>query len=72
MNWHPSTLAAIIAAMALTGCVNAASDADYSQQRGISADITGTLNKGPTASKPGMEGVQEPIGALPWESSSSR
>jgi hypothetical protein len=61
-----SALAASVGALVLVGCSGAA-DSDYSQQRGISSDISASLSHGPTAAKPGMMGSGEPLGALPWE-----
>jgi hypothetical protein len=72
MNWDRTTLAAIIAALALVGCDSGAREVDYSPQRNFTADIDASLNHGPTSSKPGMVGAQEPIGALPWEIGGSR
>lgn len=57
-----------LAATTLGGCSEiAARDVDYSPQRAFSADIAASLDKGPTASHPGINGRNAPIGALPWE-----
>lgn len=61
-----------LAALALAGCDSGARQVDYSQQRGISSDISNSLDRGPTAAQPGVTGAQEPLGALPWDISNSR
>ena len=60
-------LLAVVAACAVCGCGTGASDANYNPQRGISTDISASLNHGPTAAYPGMAGNQEPMGAFPWD-----
>ena len=72
MNWDRKTLAAIVGALLLVGCDSSPHEVDYTPQRAFSADIDASLNHGPTASKPGMVGTQEPIGALPWEIGGNR
>ena len=57
---------AVAGAFALAGC-GGAPDSEYSQQRGISSDISASLSHGPTSGKPGMMGSGEPLGAMPWQ-----
>ncbi len=72
MNLDRFALAAFLAVLALGGCDTGARQVDYSQQRAISSDISNSLDRGPTAGKPGMMGIQEPLGAMPWEINQSR
>jgi hypothetical protein len=60
------TLVTIMAA-ALAGCDTGARQVEYQPQRAVSADIAASLDRGPTASQPGITGAQEPLGALPWQ-----
>jgi hypothetical protein len=63
----------LLGGLALAGCDSGAREVDYSQQRGISSDISSSLEHGPTATNPGMTGgVQEPLGAMPWQIPTSR
>lgn len=64
MRYFATALPALAVALALCGCSTGAGD--YSQQRGISSDISSSLDRGPTAGHPGMMGSEEPIGAMPW------
>jgi hypothetical protein len=66
MRFFATALPALAVALALCGCGTNAHDVDYSQQRGISSDISSSLDHGPTAGHPGMMGSEEPIGAFPW------
>jgi hypothetical protein len=72
MNWERKVLAALAGALLLVGCDIGARQVDYSPQRAFTADIDASLHHGPTASKPGMLGTEEPMGALPWELGGSR
>ena len=74
MKRRSSTLVAIAAALALGGCAGdiGAREIDRSPQRDYSADINASLHHGPTASKPGMIGTEEPLGAFPWDIGGSR
>ncbi|HUK59294.1 MAG TPA: hypothetical protein VLV50_08690 [Stellaceae bacterium] len=65
-------LVVLLGGLMLAGCAGGAREVDYSQQRGISSDISSSLEHGPTASKPGMVGEQEPLGAMPWQIPTSR
>jgi hypothetical protein len=56
----------------MAGCDSGARDVDYTPQRAYIADISASLDHGPTALKPGMTGPQEPIGAFPWQIGESR
>jgi hypothetical protein len=51
----------------LTACVGGARDVDYSQERGISADIAATYATGPNSLQSHGESLSgEPYGAVPW------
>jgi hypothetical protein len=60
-------MAALVVAVAGCDAGIGARAVDYSPQRGYSEDISSSLNRGPTSTKPGMVGTQEPIGAMPWD-----
>ncbi len=62
----------LLGGLALAGCDSGAREVDYSPQRGISSDISSSLEHGPTATSPGMTGAQEPLGAMPWQIPTSR
>ena len=66
------TLPAIVGWLALAGCSFGAREVDQSPQRNYTADIDASLNHGPTSMRPGMAGLQEPLGAFPWELGNSR
>jgi hypothetical protein len=72
MRFDGRMIAAGLAALLLAGCSQGARQVDYSPQRAFSSDIANSLNRGPTAAKPGMQGAQEPLGALPWQIPDSR
>jgi hypothetical protein len=57
----------LLGGLALAGCGTGAREVDYTPQRGISSDISSSLDHGPTATSPGMMGAQEPLGAKPWQ-----
>ncbi len=51
----------------LAACEGGARDVDYSQERGISADIAATYATGPTSMQNYGETVTgEPYGSIPW------
>ena len=54
---------------ALAGCGGGARDVDYSQERGISADIAATHATGPTSIVGGRTISGEPYGSIPWTAS---
>jgi hypothetical protein len=55
-----------LAALALlAGCADSARDVEYTQERGISADIAASHATGPTL-YPGETVGGEPLGAFPW------
>lgn len=60
----------LLAVLALLGaCSGGAREVDYSQQRGISADIAATYATGPSSMQNFGETVgMEPYGAIPWAS----
>ncbi len=63
-------LMAVVALLA--ACSGGARDVDYSQQRGISADIAATYATGPTSMQDYGETTRmEPYGAIPWEAPES-
>jgi hypothetical protein len=51
----------------LVGCVGGAHDIDYTQERGISADIAATHATGPSSLDRGETVKGEPVGAIPWQ-----
>lgn len=51
----------------LIGCGGGARDVDYTQERGISADIAATHATGPGSLDRGETVTGEPVGAIPWE-----
>ena len=62
--------AVLMGALALAGCGGDGGTvgmAENPSQRGINADISASLDHGPTASRPGMIGSEEPIGVMPWQ-----
>ena len=62
-------LAALALLAALAGCGGGARDVDYSQERGISADIAATHATGPTSAMGGRTISGEPVGSIPWTAS---
>ena len=72
MSFTVRILTASAVPFLLAACGDGAREVDYSPQRGYSSDIASALNHGPTASRPGMEGAEEPLGAMPWEIPDSR
>lgn len=71
MSWQANLLLAVMMA-ALAGCDIGAREVDFTPQRNISADIAAALDRGPTASHPGIAAREEPIGAIPWQSHDRR
>jgi hypothetical protein len=70
MTIDGKAFAALLGALALLGCGSdngTVGMADNPSQRGISADISASLDHGPTAVRPGMIGSEEPVGAFPWQ-----
>jgi hypothetical protein len=62
----PSHLLPIAAAVLIVGCNGGAREVDYSQERGISADIDATYQTGPQLLKHGQIEHSEPYDAFPW------
>jgi uncharacterized lipoprotein len=52
MKSHAVATLALLSAILLAGCTDA--NDGYSQQRAINSDISASLNRGPTASRPGF------------------
>ena len=68
MRFTTAAFVLTLAVIGLAGCAgDSARSVDYSQQRGISADIAATHDHGPTSAQPGLTSREEPIGVLPWE-----
>jgi hypothetical protein len=61
------SLLATLAAALVVGCNSGARDVDYSQERGISADIDATYQTGPQLLKHGQIEHDEPYDAFPWQ-----
>jgi hypothetical protein len=57
-----------VALVLLAGCASSggARDVDYTQERGISADIAASHATGPGSLDRGETFEGEPIGAMPW------
>ena len=52
----------------LAGCAgDGMREVEYTQSRGISADIAATRNSGPSSLTPGETVRGEPRGAIPWQ-----
>lgn len=63
MRWFGAATALLL----LAGCTGGARDVDYTQERGISADIAASRYAGPTSLYPGMNENGEPLGLVPWQ-----
>lgn len=61
-----ASIAAAALLLGLAGCGGGARQVDYSQERGIDADISATRNTGPTGDDLGRLQRNEPYGTFPW------
>jgi hypothetical protein len=60
------TLAALTVLALLAACGDSAREVEYTQSRGISADIAATHDRGPSSLQPGETASREPRGAILW------
>lgn len=67
MTRPSATLAALTVLALLAACGgDSAREVEYTQSRGISADIAATHYRGPSSLQPGETAAGEPRGAIPW------
>lgn len=59
-------LGLLVPLVLLAGCGGGARDIDYTQERGISADIAASHATGPTSLDRGQTVTGEPVGSIPW------
>jgi len=66
MTRSSAIIAAAAASALLAACSGGAREVEYTQSRGISADIAATHDRGPSSLAPGETTSGELRGAAPW------